>query len=44
MLFNFYNRGFQRLVDKEHPDFNDAQKEEFQKTYFIDWFRRRVRE
>ncbi|XP_074361259.1 uncharacterized protein LOC141701533 [Apium graveolens] len=35
-------RGFQRLVDKEHPDFNDAKKEEFQKIYFIDWFRRRV--
>ncbi|KAL8101416.1 hypothetical protein AgCh_033342 [Apium graveolens] len=34
--------GFQRLVDKEHPDFNDAKKEEFQKIYFIDWFRRRV--
>ncbi|XP_074323075.1 uncharacterized protein LOC141660019 [Apium graveolens] len=36
--------GFQKLVQQQYPYFNDAQKEQFQKEQFRDWFERRVQD
>ncbi|KAL8132437.1 hypothetical protein AgCh_008075 [Apium graveolens] len=39
-----YLRGFQKLVERQYPHFNDAEKEKFQKEQFRDWFERRVKD
>lgn len=39
-----YLRGFQKLVQQQYPHLNDAQKEQFQKEHFRDWFERRVQD
>lgn len=39
-----YLRGFNRLVQKQYPHYNDAEKDQFQKENFIDWFKRRVQD
>ncbi|XP_074341900.1 uncharacterized protein LOC141679297 [Apium graveolens] len=39
-----YLRGFQKLVERQYPHFNDAEKENFQKEQFRAWFERRVKD
>ncbi|XP_074355723.1 uncharacterized protein LOC141695375 [Apium graveolens] len=39
-----YLRGFQNLVQQQYLYFNDAEKEQFQKEQFRDWFERRVQD
>ncbi|XP_074322753.1 uncharacterized protein LOC141659723 [Apium graveolens] len=33
-----------RLVQKQYPHYNDAEKDQFQKDNFLDWFERRVQD
>ncbi|XP_074324381.1 uncharacterized protein LOC141661296 [Apium graveolens] len=39
-----YLRGFQKLVQRQYPHLNDAEKEQFQKEQLKDWLERRVQD
>ncbi|XP_074323719.1 uncharacterized protein LOC141660630 [Apium graveolens] len=39
-----YASNISRLVQKQYPHYNDAEKDQFQKDNFLDWFERRVQD